>query len=152
MVLVLAAVCAVGYLYLTAHLDVQFVTCIATDAVSQLDYFNDLEARLDSDTFVGIRYASGSLESADHYQFLTYTVRLINHAFLKADVIELHITPMQGDVLQVNSEALHSLPSGQQMDLSSMILTARDMHSVREATVSYYFWGIPFTSKLTLGR
>lgn len=151
-ILVLAAVCAVGYLYMTAHLDVQYVTCIATDAVSQLDYINDLAAKLDADTFTGTRFSSGSLESADHYQFLSYTVRLRNRAFLNADVIEIHITPMQGDVLQINDDAPHSLSSGQQMDLSAMILTSREMHSVREATVSYYFWGIPFTTKLTLGR
>ena len=38
------------------------------------------------------------------------------------------------------------------MDLSATILTDRAMHSVREATVSCYFWGIPFTTKLTLGK
>ena len=151
-VLVLAAVCGIGYLYLTAHLDVNFVSCIATDAVSQADYFNDLSAKLEDSAFVGTRYSAGKLENAEHYQFLTYTVHLNNHAFLNADVIELHITPMQGDVLQVGDEALHSLPSGQQMDLSAMILTTREMHAVREATVSYYFWGIPFTTRLTLGR
>ncbi len=152
-ILVLAAVCAVGYLYVTAHLDVQYVTCIATDAVSQLDYINDLAARLDAGTFTGTRFSSGSLESVDHYQFLSYTVRLRNRAFLNADVIEIHITPMPGDVLQIkNDDDLHSLLSGQQMDLSAMILTSREMHSVREATVSYYFWGIPFTTRLTLGR
>ena len=151
-ILVLAAFCAVGYLYFTAHLDVSFVSCIATDAVSQADYFNDLTAKLDASTFIGTRFSTGNLENAEHYQFLTYTVRLDNHAFLGADVIELHITPMQGDVLQVGDQVLHSLKSGQQMDLSAMILTSREMHSIREATVSYYFWGIPFTTKLTLGK
>ena len=151
-VLVLAAVCAVGYLYLTARLDVHFVSCIATDAVSQLDYFDDLKAKLAASSFVGTRFSSGEPGTADQYQFLTYTVRLDNHAFLKAEVVEMRITPMDGDVLQVGDPVLHDLPSGEQADLSAMILTAREMHSVREATVSYYFWGIPFTAKLTLGK
>ncbi len=151
-VLVLAAVCAVGYVYLTARIDVQFVSCIATDAVSQLDYFNDMRDKLTSGSFVGARFSSGDPGTADQYQFLTYTVRLNNRAFLTAEVIEIRITPMQGDVLQVGDEFAHDLPSGQQMDLSAMILTTREMHSVREATVSFYFWGIPFTTKLTLGK
>ena len=151
-ILVLAAVCGIGYLYLTAKIDVQFVSCIATDTVSQLDYFNSLKARLASSAFTGTLFSSVEPGDADQYQFLTYTVRLNNHAFLKAEMIEIHITPMNGDVLQVGDEMPHDLPSGQQTDLSAMILTTREMHSVREATVSYYFWGIPFTAKLTLGK
>ena len=57
-VLVLAAVCAVGYLYLTARLNVQFVSCIATDAISQADYFNELKAKLASSSFAGTRFSS----------------------------------------------------------------------------------------------
>ena len=78
-VLVLAAVCGIGYLYLNAHLDVQFVSCIATDAVSQLDYFDSLKSSLSSSSFTGTRFTSAEPESADKYQFLTYTVRLDNH-------------------------------------------------------------------------
>ena len=55
-------------------------------------------------------------------------------------------------MLQLGEETEHDLLSGQEADLSAMILTDRSMHSVREATVSYYFWGIPFTTKLTLGK
>ena len=151
-VLVLAAVGGIGYLYLNAKLDVRFVTCIATDAVSQLDYFDSLKSDLASSTFTGTRFTSEAPDTADKYQFLTYTVRLDNRSFLKAEVIEFRITPMQGDVLQVGDGNIHNLPSGQQSDLSAMILTTREMHAVREATISYYFWGIPFTAKLTLGR
>ncbi len=151
-VLVLAAVCGVGYLYLTAKLDVRFVSCVATDAVSQADYFNSLKAKLSSSAFTGTRFSNEDPGSPDQYQFLTYTVRLNNHSFLKAEVIELRITPMGSDVLQVGDEVPHDLPSGRQTDLSAMILTTREMHSVREATVSYYIWGIPFTAKLTLGK
>jgi hypothetical protein len=151
-ILVLAAVCAVGYLYLNANLDMQFISCIATDGVSQADYFNSLKSKFASSSFTGTRFSSEEPGTADQYQFLTYTVRLSNRAFLDAEVIELRVTPMQGDVLQVGDETLHSLPSGKDTDLSAMILTSREMHSVREATVSYYFWGIPFTARLTLGR
>ena len=151
-VLVLAAVAAFGFLYLKATLDVRFVTCIATDGVTQAEYFDTLKASLSAGTFVGTRFTAGEPGTADQYQFLTYTVRIANHAFLPADVIEIRITPMQGDVLQLGDEARHSLVSGSETDLSATILTDRGMHSIREATVSYYFWGIPFTTTITLGR
>ena len=151
-VLVLAAVCGVGYIYLTARLDVSFVSCVATDTLSQLETFDSIRSKISSSTFTGTRFSNEAIGRADQHQFLTYTVRLRNRAFLKAEIIEIRITPMQGDVLQVGDEVPHDLSSGKDMDLSAMILTSRDMHSVREATVSYYFWGIPFTAKLTLGK
>lgn len=151
-ILVLVAVVAVGYLYLNAKLDIRFDTCIATDGMTQVDYFNTLRSKVAASTFVGTRFTNDDLDQADHYQFLTYTIKLDNHSFLKAEVIEIRITPMQGDVLHIGEEAAHDLPSGQQMDLSATILTERGMHSVREATVTYYFWGIPFSTKLTLGK
>ena len=93
-VLVLAAICAVGYLYLNANLDVRFVSCIATDGVSQAEYFETLKKKVDNSAFIGTRYSSEPLGTADQYQFLTYTIHLNNHASLKAEVIEIHITPM----------------------------------------------------------
>ena len=151
-ILVLAAVVGLGYLYLNANLDIRYEACIATDGITQADYFSTLKSKVDASTFVGTRFTNSGLGTADQYQFLTYTVRLDNHSFLKAEVIEIRLTPMQGDVLQIGEETAYDLPSGQQMDLSATILTDRSMHAVREATVSYYFWGIPFTTKLTVGR
>lgn len=151
-ILVLAAVVGVGYLYFTAKLDISFRECIATDGMTQIDYFNNLKSKLASSAFVGTRYSNDDLSTADKYQFLSYTIHLNNQSFLKAEIIEIRITPMQGDVLQIGEENAHDLPAGQQMDLSATILTDRAMHSVREATVSWYFWGIPFTTRLTFGR
>ncbi len=151
-VLVLAAVCAVGYLYLNANLDVRFVSCIASDGVSQADTYNTLKKKVDNASFVGTRFSSEELGTADQYQFLTYTVNLDNRSYLNAEVVEIRITPMQGDVLQLGEETAHDLAAGKSMDLSALILTSRNMHSVREATVSWYFWGIPFSTKLTLGK
>ena len=151
-ILVLAAVCAVGYLYLNANLDVRFVSCIASDGVSQVETFNMLKKKVENSSFVGTRFSSDEIGTADQYQFLTYTVNLDNHSFLNAEVVEIRITPMQGDVLQLGEETEHDLASGKSMDLSALILTSRNMHSVREATVSWYFWGIPFSTRLTLGK
>lgn len=151
-VLVLAAVIGVGWLYLNARMDIRFVSCVANDGVDQAEVFDTLKARIKNSTFVGTLFTKEEPGTADQYQFLTYTLRFNNHSFLKAEVIEIRITPMQGDVIQIGEEYVHDLPAGQQMDLTATIMTARNMHAVREATVTWYFWGLPFTEKLTLGR
>lgn len=151
-ILVLIAFVGVGYLYFSANLEIRFQSCIAADGITMAEEFNALKSKISSSSFVGTRYTNDELGSADQYQFLTYTLRLSNQAFLKAEVIEIRITPMQGDVLQMGDVTVHDLPSGEQLDLTAVILTDRAMHSVREATVSYYFWGIPFTTRLTLGK
>ena len=152
-ILVLAAVGAVGYLYLNADLNVQFVSCIATDGISQTEYFDTLKASLASGTFVGTRFSQDEPGTADQYQFLTYTVSVQNRAFLNADIVELQITPMPGDVLLLGDVQLHSIPGGKTETLTATILTARDVHtSVREGTVTWYFWGKAFSAKLTLGQ
>ena len=151
-VLVLAAVIGIGWLYLNARMDIRFESCIANDGVTQAEVFNNVISRVKNDTFIGTRFTGEDTGTADQYQFLTYTVHVDNHSFLKAEVIEIRITPMQGDILQIGEETARDLPSGRQTNLSATIITDRNMHSVREATVTWYFWGIPFSEKLTLGR
>ena len=151
-VLVLAAVIGVGWLYLNARMDIRLDSCVANDGITQSEVFYNVKSKLKNDTFIGTRFTNEEPGEADQYQFLTYTIHVNNHSFLKAEVIEIRITPMQGDVLQIGEETPHDLPSGRQTDLSATILTDRNMHSVREATVTWYFWGLPFTEKLTLGR
>ena len=150
--LVLVAVAAIGIFCFSAKIDVRFVSCIATDGVTQVEFFDGMKKQVESGSFTGTRFSGSPLQAADQYQFLTYTVRLDNHAFLKAETIELRITPMDGDVLQLGDENCCDLDSGKQAEVSATILTSRTMHSVREGTVSYYLWGIPFTEKITLGK
>ena len=150
-ILVLAAVVGVGWLYLNANLTVTFGSCIATEGVTQADFFDQIKKQVSNDSFIGTLYGNKNLQTADQYQFLTYTVNLDNHAFLKADTVEIRITPMQSDVLMLGDEQEHSVPAGKKGTLSATILTSRDNHSVREGTVTWYFWGIPFSYKITLG-
>ena len=151
-ILVLAAVVGIGWLYFNANLAVAYDSCIATDGITQVEYFDQLKKQVTTGSFIGTLYGSNELLTADQYQFLTYTVTLDNHAFLVAESAEIRITPMQGDVLMISSQSENSIPAGKKGSLSATILTARNMHSIREAIVTWYFWGIPFSEKLTLGQ
>ena len=151
-ILVLAAVVGIGWLYFNANLTVAFDSCIATDGITQAEYFDQLKKQVTAGSFIGTIYGNNELLTADQYQFLTYTVTLDNHAFLRAETAEIRITPMQGDVLMISDQQESNISAGKKGTLSATILTARNMHSVREAIVTWYFWGIPFSEKLTLGQ
>ena len=150
-VLLLAAVCAVGYLYFSADLTVRFESCVATDGVTQADYFDQLKSQVESKTFVGTLYSSEPLASADQYQFLTYTVTVQNRSFLTADIVELRLTSKDEDVLLLGDLQQHTVPAGKTDTLTATILTSRDTRtSVREGIVTWYFWGKEFKTVINL--
>ena len=150
--LVVAALVGVGYLWFTGNLTVSFSSVIATDPVSQTDVFNRIRTSVENETFVGTKFSQAPLTGPEDYIFYTWTLRLENNTFLSADTIEIQITPMSGDVLLIGDTAEHTLFRKDSAELSATILTARNMHSVREAVVTWYVWGLPFSTRVTLGK
>lgn len=141
----------VGYLYMTANIVVEAVGVIAGEATSQPVLFNELKQQLRLGAVIGTPYVEAQeLSGPEDYQFLTYTVRLRNNTTVPADMIELQITPMAGDVLQIGSFTDVKLPAGQTVDATATILTAKNMHAIREVTITYYISGAPFTMKTTV--
>lgn len=141
----------VGYMYMTANIYVDAVGVVATDAASQPVLFEDLRRQLRLGAVVGTPYVEAQeLSQAENYQFYTYTVRLRNDCAVMADMVELQVTPMAGDILQIGSSADVKLPAGQTVDATATILTDVNMHAIREVTVTYYIWGVPFTMKTTV--
>lgn len=150
LVLILTLV-GVGYMYMTANIFVDAVGVVATEATNQLPLFEELQNQLRLGAVIGTPYiASQELPGAENYQFLTYTVRLQNNCSVSADMVELQVTPMAGDVLQIGSFTDVKLPAGQSVDVNATILTDRSMHHIREVTITYYIWGVPFTMKTTI--
>ena len=141
----------VGYMYMNANIFVEAVGVIATDAQSQQALFEELQTQLRLGAVVGTPYtAAQELSGLEDYQFLTYTVRLRNNCSVPADMVELQITPMAGDILQIGSSQDVKLPAGQTVDATATILTGVNMHAIREVTITYYIWGVPFTMKTTV--
>lgn len=151
-ILLLVALAGVGILYFNSSLQATFVSVIVTDPVAQQDAFGQLKSSLESETFVGTRFNTTQLTSPENYLFYTWNLHINNNSFLPVDSIEIQITPMSGDMLLYGDTAEHVLAPHSSSDLSATVLTARDMHSVREATVTWYVWGLPFSTRLTLGK
>lgn len=141
----------VGYMYMTSNIFVEAVGVVATDAPSQITLFEELREQLRLGAVLGTPYVQAQeLSDAENYQFYTYTVRLRNDCAVPADMIELQVTPMAGDILQIGSYGDVKLPAKQTVDATATILTDVNMHPIREVTVTYYIWGVPFTMKTTI--
>lgn len=150
LVLIVALV-GVGYMYMTANITVDTVSVVAMEAANQPVHFAELRQQLRLGAVTGTPFVQAQeLADAENYQFLTYTVRLKNGTAVTADMVELQVTPMAGDILQIGSYHDVKLPSGQTVDATATILTDRNMHSIREVTITYYIWGVPFSMKTTV--
>ena len=162
------AVCGVGYLYMTANVSVVAVGMTATEATVQQATFDKLktdhaENLVTMKELINFTYNLGSydyypgvrndteLGEAQAYQFYTYTVRLRNFSMLTCDMVELQVTPREGDVLQMGNEQSKALSAGATGDISATVLTSVESLPVRELIITYYVWGIPFTVKTTYG-
>lgn len=150
--LFLVALTAVGFLFASATVEVTPLGITVTGADTQPALFGTLQDQVANGLVIGTPYTDQVPGNPEDYRFCTYSVRLKNNCFIAADMIELQITPMTGDVLQIADDSPRSLSARRAGDLSATILTTQDSANVREATLSYYFWGLPFTRRLTLGR
>jgi len=149
-VLCLAVMGGIGYLYFNATLDIEVEGCIATDAASQAETFQALAKAAEDGTLTGTLFRKPGEASPENCVFYSYTLKITNKTFLKAEVVEVSVTPMDGDMLQMGQNQAVDLDSGKSIGLTTTILTTKEGHNVREGTVTYYFWGIPFSRRITL--
>jgi len=150
--LVIAALVGVGWLWYSSNLTAVCTGVVATDPVTQEAAFKELKSSVESGSFVGTLCSKAPLTEPEDYIFYTWTVHLDNKTFLPANVIEVQITPMGGDILIIGDPVEHTLEARSETDISVTMLTSRDKHSVREAIVTWYVWGLPFSSRITLGK
>ena len=150
--LLIASLIGVGYLYLTSNVTVEAIGVVAVEASTQPEMFERLRQQVENQSVIGTAFTTQPLQDISNYQFYTYTIRLKNNCFVKADMVEVQVTPMTGDVLQLADESARALPARTTGDLSATILTDVNMHSVRELNISYYMWGVPFTIRTTYGH
>lgn len=145
LILFLAALGGVGYLYTTCQITVVDVGAQATAAADQPTLFDELKTQQERQEVIGTSYSKEELTAPEDYQFLTYSIRLSNTCFIPADNVEVQVTPMAGDVLQIGDTAIRTLPARATGDISATILTHAGSQPVRELMVTYYLWGIPFS-------
>jgi len=155
--ILLVTLVGVGYLYMTTNIYVEAAGVITVEASSQPALFASLRDQARLGAVVGTPFTGQTeLGKNDDYQFCIYTVRLRNNCRVDAESVEVQISPMSGDVLQFTENdylpvpTLTSVAAGGTGEASAVLLTTRGNHTIREATVTYCMWGIPFTLKTTV--
>ena len=145
----LASIGGVTYLYLDATVTVEATGVAVVEAHAQPDLFADIKSQVRNNAVVGTVFRQEALANAEDYQFCVYTVRLANKTFVTADMIEVQVTPIDGDILQIGETGAHALSARSTGDIQATTLSRRGTQSMREVTVTYYMWGIPFSVKTT---
>ena len=141
--LLLVMVLLVGYLFLTAEVQVIDISAQGIPAGNDPSAFETLKASIDQQTFYGALYQKPlEWKDASEYVYLTYTLRIRNKCLVPIDMIEVQVVPQAGDILQIADLQVKSLDLKSEGDLKVQILAPKDTHPVRELIVTYYLWGV----------
>jgi len=151
--LLLVIVLLVGYLFLTAKVEVIDITAQGIPAANDPAGFEKLKSSIEDETFYGTLYQK-PLEWKDpsEYVYLTYTLRLRNNCLVPIDMIEVQVVPQSDDILQMPDLKVKSLDLKSEGELSVQILAPKDTHPIREMFVTYYLWGVSGNVKTVYGQ
>ncbi len=162
-IICLGVIVGTGYLYMSANIVVTATGCVATDASYLSASYEALKESLKQQTFSGTIFNADLPDNPEDALFLTYTVELKNNTFLPADIVELQITPLAGDMLQIAplsdivlqglvqwdwNPIQTTLPAQSSVRVSATVLTKKDSHSIRDMKITWYQWGLPFSTTL----
>ena len=151
--LLLVMLVLVGYLFMTAEVEVVNVTAHGVSASADPVAFERLKASVDEGTFQGTLFQKPlEWKDASEYVYITYTIRLRNNCLVPLDMVEGQVIPLSTDILQIGDYDVRSLDLKSEGDLTASILAPKDTHSVRELIVTYYLWGFSGSVKTLFGQ
>lgn len=148
----LASLVLVGTQFMTSNIYIEAAGVTTLPAKDQEALFASLRDQLRLDAVVGTPFVSTrELGEAEDYQFCLYTVRIRNNCRIPAELAELRLAPVAGDVMLFTQNdylpvpTMATVPPGGTAEVAVVLLTSHGNHTVRDATVSCYMWGKPFT-------
>lgn len=149
--LVVAALCVVGYYFTNAKVEIVAVDAQAVRAADAVARFAELRREVEEGVFMGTLYSDAAIGDAEDYVFITYTIRLSNRCLVPIDMIEVQAVGKAGDVLKIGDLNVYSLDANAEGDIAATILTSKDTGALRELVVTYYVWGVSFSLRERYG-
>ena len=140
-VLVIAAGGALGYALFHTNLQITGKALQTLPAADRAAEFDALRTAVDRQSLLGTVLKSGSLGQAGDYSYYVYTLRLKNAGLVPAEMVEMQISPLAGDVLFYGDTQEAIIPPGGTRDVWCVLLTEGAPHPVRDIYVTYYLWG-----------
>jgi len=151
--LLLVMLLLVGYLFLTAEVQVVDIKAQGISCQNDPQAFEALRTSVEEGTFQGTLFQKPlEWKDASEYVYLTYTIRLRNNCLVPIDMIEAQIVPQSTDILQVGDFDVRALDLKSEGDFQIRVLAPKDTHAVREVIVTYYLWGVSGRLETILGQ
>ena len=148
----LAAFVGLGYLYMTASVAVTDVELTVCEASAQTALYEELRTQIAGGNAAATVFSEGIPDEPDGCVFLQYSVTLKNNTFMNAEQVEIRVTPVTGDYVQVGEALPTDIAPGSAGTVNAVLLTDREARTIREMDVSYYLWGIPFFVRTTYAK
>lgn len=156
-ILTLAAAGVACYAWMNTALVVTDCTVTPLSGEEKVREFSRCREMLDNRAVIGTPFTEYTVSDIDDYALYTVRVSLKNNGLLPAEMVELQVAPVEGDVLTYGQSALASnttydiVNPGEEREVWLVLLTDARAHTVRDLHITYYIWGHPFDVKYTHG-
>lgn len=150
---------ALVYQLVNSTLQVKPLSPQVIPAAEQPAEFLRLQEAVGNRALIGTAIAAALPGSAEDYSLVVYTLRITNNGFLPANMVELQVSPADGDMLFYTDGSAQGRPPSEDIapgatrELRCVLLTsaAAARRPVRDLFVTYYIWGNPLRIKVTAG-
>lgn len=137
------------------HVSVGPAQLQALPASQQPQQFARWMDALQNDSVMGTVYEPKAAGNIEDYYFTVYDVTVRNRGLLPADMVEVQLAPLKGDVLSYSGQVSMgqdintpvSVAPGKSTTLQHIVLSRQNANHAREFIITYYIWGNPFTVK-----
>jgi len=147
-VLILSVI-ATGWLLLSADVKATGTSIISTGCAQQAARFEELRLQVADQAVAGTAFTTSVPGDASDYKLVTYSVQLNNTTFMDAELVEMQITPRDGDVLQCGSDSFVSIAARSTGTVEATVLMPINAFTSREAIITYRLWGKAHTLRVT---
>ena len=148
-VLVLAVGGTLGWALFHTNLEITGKALQTIPAAERSAQYDALRAAVSRKSLLGTVMKNGDMGPAENYSYYIYTLRMKNNCLVPAEMVEMQIAPVSGDVLFYGDTQETVIQPGQEKDVWCVLLTEGTPHTVRELYVTYYLWGHPQEVKFT---
>jgi len=143
----------VGYLFLTAEVQIINISAQGIPVQNDMVTFEKLKKSIEEESFYGTLYEKPlEWKDASEYVWLKYDITVRNNCLVPVDMLEVQVVPQTSDILQMPDLQVKSLELKSDGTISAQILAPKDTHPVRELIVTYYLWGVSGNLKAVYGQ
>ncbi len=137
------------YQLFSSRLVVTGVAFSSMDAKDNQALFDTFSLSVNENHLNGTIISREALKNAEDHVFYTYTLRLKNKSLFPAEMVEIQLPSVHGDVLYYGQNQKSDIHALQEEEVYVILLTSNGQTPVRELYITYYILGRPHQMKYT---